>query len=80
MRNVLRCTVRGCGRALSKEERRWVCEQKHSFDIARAGYVNLLQPQDKKALAPEKCVSLWSMLFPGMTFLQANATMDELKL
>lgn len=35
---------------------------------------------DKKALAPEKCVSLWSMLFPDMTFLQANALMNELKL
>lgn len=28
----------------------WVCPAAHSFDIARAGYVNLLQPQDRKSL------------------------------
>lgn len=28
----------------------WVCPADHSFDIARAGYVNLLQPQDRKSL------------------------------
>lgn len=27
----------------------WVCPHGHSFDIARAGYVNLLQPQDRKS-------------------------------
>jgi hypothetical protein len=36
--------------------------------------------EDKKALAPEKCVSLWAMLFPDMSFLEANAQMDALKL
>lgn len=36
--------------------------------------------EDKKALAPEKCVSLWSMLFEDMSFLQANAVMDSMKL
>jgi hypothetical protein len=36
--------------------------------------------EDKKALAPEKCVSLWAMLFPDMSFIQANVLMDELKL
>jgi 23S rRNA (guanine745-N1)-methyltransferase len=29
-----------------------VCTQGHSFDIARAGYVNLLQPQDRKSKLP----------------------------
>jgi len=36
--------------------------------------------EDKKALAPEMCVSLWAMLFPDMSFLEANAQMDALKL
>ena len=48
----LRCTVRGCGETLVREERRWVCAKKHSFDVTRAGFVNLLQPQDKKSAAP----------------------------
>lgn len=28
----------------------WVCPAGHTFDLARAGYVNLLQPQDRKSL------------------------------
>lgn len=31
-----------CGRVMKREERRYVCPQGHSFDIARKGYVNLL--------------------------------------
>jgi len=29
-----------------------VCERAHSFDVARSGYVNLLQPQDRKSKQP----------------------------
>ena len=29
-----------------------VCPRNHSFDIARSGYVNLLQPQDRRANQP----------------------------
>ena len=29
-----------------------VCERAHSFDIARSGYINLLQPQDKRSKKP----------------------------
>jgi hypothetical protein len=35
---------------------------------------------DKTALAPEKCVSLWSLFFQDKTFLEANALMDAFKL
>lgn len=28
------------------------CSQGHSFDIARSGYINLLQPQDKRSKTP----------------------------
>jgi len=35
-----------------REESRLACSRRHSFDIARSGYVNLLQPQDRKAARP----------------------------
>lgn len=38
--SVLRCPV--CGKALTRLEKVWVCENRHSFDIAKQGYVNLL--------------------------------------
>jgi 23S rRNA (guanine745-N1)-methyltransferase len=46
------CTVRDCRLALRCEQRTLVCPRGHSFDIARSGYVNLLQPQDKKSKEP----------------------------
>jgi 23S rRNA (guanine745-N1)-methyltransferase len=49
---ALRCTVRGCAQALSREGPAWRCGRGHAFDVARAGFVNLLQPQDKKAGSP----------------------------
>jgi 23S rRNA (guanine745-N1)-methyltransferase len=42
--------VRGCGRGLTGKERSLVCEQGHAYDVARSGYVNLLQPQDRRSL------------------------------
>jgi 23S rRNA (guanine745-N1)-methyltransferase len=44
--------VRGCRRPLERVERRVVCRNGHSFDVARSGYVNLLQPQERKARRP----------------------------
>ena len=46
------CTVRNCHEPLAREERRMVCTRGHSFDVARSGYVNLLQPQDKRSANP----------------------------
>ena len=43
------CTVRGCALPLRRRDRSWVCDAGHSFDIARRGYVNLLQPQDRRS-------------------------------
>jgi 23S rRNA (guanine745-N1)-methyltransferase len=34
---------------LARTPRAWVCAGGHSFDIARSGYVNLLQPQDRRS-------------------------------
>ena len=44
------CPVCGC--ALSRVDREYRCENRHSFDIARQGYVNLLTVQQKKSLHP----------------------------
>jgi 23S rRNA (guanine745-N1)-methyltransferase len=49
---MLTCPVRGCHQALVREQRRLFCAQGHSFDIARSGYINLLQPQDRKSKQP----------------------------
>lgn len=45
----LACTVRGCGQPLALVGRSWTCARGHSFDLARSGYVNLLQPQDRRS-------------------------------
>lgn len=47
----LQCPVRGCAQPLERRESSWECPSHHRFDIARSGYVNLLQPQDRKSLA-----------------------------
>ncbi len=45
----LACTVRGCGLPLERSERAWACRAGHGYDVARSGYVNLLQPQDRRS-------------------------------
>jgi 23S rRNA (guanine745-N1)-methyltransferase len=46
------CSVRECRAALVRDARRFVCANDHSFDLARSGYLNLLQPQDKRSKTP----------------------------
>ena len=41
-----------CGEKLHREENRYTCPNRHSFDIARQGYVNLLTVQQKHSLHP----------------------------
>ncbi len=41
-----------CGHGLQRQENRYCCENRHSFDIARQGHVNLLTVQQKKSLHP----------------------------
>ena len=41
-----------CGKPLKKQEKAYCCEENHSFDIARQGYVNLLTVQQKHSLLP----------------------------
>lgn len=51
---VLVCPVRGCGERLgpSSDGRTFACASRHSFDVARSGYLNLLQPQDRRSRRP----------------------------
>lgn len=49
---MLLCTVRDCRQPLFREERRLSCSNGHSFDVARSGYINLLQPQDRRSRTP----------------------------
>jgi 23S rRNA (guanine745-N1)-methyltransferase len=49
---MLLCSVRGCHLPLTREERRVFCPRGHSFDVARSGYVNLLQPQERRSKLP----------------------------
>lgn len=49
---TLLCTVRDCHAPLAIDARRAVCERGHSFDFARSGYLNLLQPQDRRSRVP----------------------------
>lgn len=42
----LRCPV--CGMGLNSEPRRYCCENGHSFDRAKSGYVNLLRRQSRR--------------------------------
>lgn len=48
--HILACTVRDCGLPLERNERTYVCARGHSYDVARSGYINLLQPQDRRSL------------------------------
>jgi 23S rRNA (guanine745-N1)-methyltransferase len=61
---AVRCTVRGCGATIPAVAARTRLEAggvraavlcgpcQHCFDIARSGYINLLQPQDRRAREP----------------------------
>ena len=41
-----------CGNVLHRSEKEYRCENRHSFDIARQGHVNLLVVQQKHSLNP----------------------------
>jgi 23S rRNA (guanine745-N1)-methyltransferase len=49
---MLLCPVRDCHLALGRAERRMLCPRGHSFDVARSGYINLLQPQERRSKRP----------------------------
>ena len=47
----LACTVRDCGLFLQKRAGTYACARRHTYDVARSGYVNLLQPNDRRSLS-----------------------------
>lgn len=49
-RSIFICPV--CGSPLSKEERTYSCAGRHSYDISKDGYVNLLLANQKQSLDP----------------------------
>ena len=49
---TLLCSVRDCHQPLLREGPRLLCPRGHSFDVARSGYINLLQPQDRRSKQP----------------------------
>lgn len=49
---MLVCPVRGCHLELARDDGRLTCPRAHSFDVARSGYINLLQPQDRRSKRP----------------------------
>jgi 23S rRNA (guanine745-N1)-methyltransferase len=54
---TLVCPVRGCTAALRREARSASCPRGHSFDFARSGYLNLLQPQERRSKSPGDSVA-----------------------
>ncbi|HZP36560.1 MAG TPA: methyltransferase domain-containing protein [Methylomirabilota bacterium] len=51
-RVTLACPVAGCRRPLTRQGPGVRCARGHAFDLARSGYVNLLQPQDRRSARP----------------------------
>ena len=49
---MLLCPVRACRMPLVREPRRVLCPRGHFFDVARSGYINLLQPQERRSKHP----------------------------
>lgn len=48
--NLFTCPI--CGASLERDETRYFCINRHSYDIASAGYVHLLPANQKNSLAP----------------------------
>ncbi len=49
---MLLCPVRNCHKPLQLAGKQRICAAGHSFDIARSGYTNLLQPQERRSKQP----------------------------
>ena len=72
-----------CGKELNKVDRAYCCPDRHSFDVARQGYVNLLTVQQKHSLAPgdtrEQVLSRRSFLEAGFYAPIARTLIDTAK-
>ena len=75
--NILKCPV--CGKELQNGQRRLFCENSHSFDTAKEGYVNLLlsgKPGDSKGDNKEMARSRHDFLNKGFYSPLAQAVCD----
>lgn len=81
--NSIRYICPICGNQLSKIEKSFVCENNHSFDIARQGYVNLLPVGQKHSLHPgddkEMLKARRSFLNSGLYEPIAKSVTDKIK-
>lgn len=80
---MIRCPVRGCGERLALAERAAACPRGHSFDRAKSGYWNLLQPQDRRSLAAgdnKEVVAARRRLFEGGFFAPLTEGLVEIAL
>ena len=72
-----------CGSELNRQEKQYVCPNRHSFDIARQGYVHLLPVQNKHSLNPgdtrQQVLSRRSFLEAGYYAPIADALAEEAK-
>ena len=72
-----------CSEELNKQDRSYVCPNRHSFDVARQGYVNLLTVQQKHSLNPgdtrEQVLSRRAFLEEGHYAPILNALMETAK-
>ena len=72
-----------CGEVMQRQDRSYVCPRRHSFDIARQGYVHLLPVQNKHSLNPgdtrEQVLSRRAFLEKGYYVPIAAALADEAK-
>ena len=72
-----------CGEKLNRQDRSYVCPNRHSFDMARQGYVNLLTVQQKHSLNPgdtrEQVLSRRAFLEAGYYGPILNTLIDTAK-
>lgn len=72
-----------CGNELQRQDKSYTCPNRHSFDIARQGYVNLLAVQQKHSLAPgdtrEQVLSRRAFLEAGYYAPIAQTLIDAAK-
>jgi 23S rRNA (guanine745-N1)-methyltransferase len=49
---ALLCPIATCHASLLPQGKTFVCANNHAYDVARSGYINLLQPQDRRSKNP----------------------------
>ena len=78
---IFKCPV--CKEALRKEKNSYICEKRHTHDIAKEGYVNLLLAQHKRSKNPgdsdEMIRSRQAFLNQGYYATLSNAIIKEIK-